>query len=688
MMLLIGSVWVSCTENDKMNHFSLQERQAALADSLVYGTLNSDPYRAIAIVDSLKDAYTITEAKANYYRAYIYHQMKQDLTAELCYQQALGGNELYNERPAYFYYAYDQLATILACKGDHEGALEAAMNGYSVARSGDDNESKRWAATLLHDIGYCQMLLGRVDEAERTFDRAYSALKSLVEQDSNYDNLYSWARVGYNIVDSYTSTQQYQKVDAWMERAEEAVNRMVNSPECSAQEKEEYIGGLKTHKAIMLIKTGHRTEAEEAFRQIINSDYAETNLGLIDRAEYLRHAERWGELADFMPRIDSLANAWQVPLSLYYLKEYLVPDFIAYMKSGRYEKALQTAERLATSIDSVEIYEREHNAAELAIIYETKEKEAKIAEQQNSMKMIGWVAIAVVLTLLVIFLTIYLILRYRAARQLKVKNRKLEWKNAQLKIANARAEESSRMKTDFIQQISHEIRTPLNILSGFTQILTTPEMEMDSTEKEEIGTHIAENVDRITGLVNKMLELADASSQTVVDCTDRISMVQIAEMAITDSNIQRAEHLDFTLLKEECIEDVEIITNQRYAIRALSLLLDNAQKFTRRAESYNARLHEGRKEMVVLKVGMRGKKAYFMVEDTGIGVPIEEAEHIFDKFVQLDEYYNGTGIGLTVARSIARRMGGDIVLDTTYTGGARFIFSLPLPNIKTNPKQS
>ena len=59
-------------------------------------------------------------------------------------------------------------------------------------------------------------------------------------------------------------------------------------------------------------------------------------------------------------------------------------------------------------------------------------------------------------------------------------------------------------------------------------------------------------------------------------------------------------------------------------------------------------------------------------------MPPEEAEHIFEEFVQLNEYYNGTGIGLTVARSIARRLDGDIVLDTTYTDGARFVFTLPL----------
>ena len=67
----------------------------------------------------------------------------------------------------------------------------------------------------------------------------------------------------------------------------------------------------------------------------------------------------------------------------------------------------------------------------------------------------------------------------------------------------------------------------------------------------------------------------------------------------------------------------------------------------------------------------------YIVEDTGIGVPASEAEHIFEEFVQLDEYYDGTGIGLTVARSLARRMGGDIALDTTCTAGARFVMHLP-----------
>ena len=106
------------------------------------------------------------------------------------------------------------------------------------------------------------------------------------------------------------------------------------------------------------------------------------------------------------------------------------------------------------------------------------------------------------------------------------------------------------------------------------------------------------------------------------------------------------------------------------------MLLDNARKFTRPAEAKNEKQTE--QQQVTLTLKKTESTIEFIVEDTGIGVPINEAEHIFDEFVQLDEYYEGTGIGLTVARSLARRLGGDVVLDTTYTSGARFVMTLPL----------
>ena len=279
-------------------------------------------------------------------------------------------------------------------------------------------------------------------------------------------------------------------------------------------------------------------------------------------------------------------------------------------------------------------------------------------------------------SLVFIFLSASAIIFYMSEKRLKAEHEKLlkaydllAEKNDALVVANERAEESLRMKTNFIRQISHEIRTPLNILSGFTQIIVSEGHELDQDALRDIGERISANTERITGLVSKMLELSEASSMTVIERTDRVSLQELACSAIAESGAQEAAHVRFRLQLKTDDERLALQTNGRMVSRALSLLLDNALKFTK----------EGTVTLIVEPDG--SGSAAFIVEDTGIGIPEQDAEHVFDEFVQLDDYYEGTGIGLTVARSIARRLGGDIVLDTSYTAGARFIFTLPLADL-------
>ena len=239
------------------------------------------------------------------------------------------------------------------------------------------------------------------------------------------------------------------------------------------------------------------------------------------------------------------------------------------------------------------------------------------------------------------------------------------------------AMESSLMKTDFIQQISHEIRTPLNILSGFAQVLTSG-MELDEATRQEVTKGIVDNTERITSLVNKMLELAEAGSDTPLDRNDQALAIQIAAQASEDSGISQATHLDFDLDIAPEAETVMLTTALAPATHALALLLDNAMKFTHPAEAAGGVSAVTEKAHAALRMTVDDGMVVFTVEDTGIGVPPEESEHIFEEFVQLDKYYDGTGIGLTVARSLARRLGGDIRLDTDYSPGARFVYTLPL----------
>ncbi len=293
-----------------------------------------------------------------------------------------------------------------------------------------------------------------------------------------------------------------------------------------------------------------------------------------------------------------------------------------------------------------------------------------------------WVLLAL---LTFVFLVVFSVNRYRLSRRLQIAHKRLQIaydqmaeKNDALQAANARAEESTRMKSAFIRQISHEIRTPLNILSGFTQVLTTPDTSLSLKEREEASKQVVDSTARITGLVNKMLELSDISSNIVLNRDEEVTAQYVASLAVMTSGIEKAEHLDFEL-HDEAGSDLPFKTHFYSAVRIVELLLDNAIKFTRPPEAYMARLKVKKKERVTLTAGCQDGVVRFVVEDTGIGIPEKEAEHIFDEFVQLDEYYDGTGIGLAVARSLARRLDGDVVLDTSYGKGARFVVTLAVP---------
>ena len=255
--------------------------------------------------------------------------------------------------------------------------------------------------------------------------------------------------------------------------------------------------------------------------------------------------------------------------------------------------------------------------------------------------------------------------------------RRLDAKNHELILANERAEESSRMKTKFIQQISHEVRTPLNVLSGFSQVLATPDIEIDYDELQDISQKIVENGDRITKLVDKMLDLSMINSNADIECNDTVSPADVARKAVAQSGIEQNTHLDFILDAASEVENTVFKTNLKSAVKALTLLLDNAIKFTHPL-AMKGHHNATKKARVMLSVTTTQEQVIFVVEDTGIGIPAEQAENIFTEFVQLDEYTDGTGIGLSIARSLARHMQGDIVLDTTYKGGARFVMTLRL----------
>ena len=708
---------VSCGQSKET-----RELRANKADSLVFDVgIIKDYNRMRALVDSFEVSGDMSELTANRWRGVSYYREANYRMAEICYRRAIEC-KVKNEHDQLSYNKVARrLSELLLIKGDFEGSLRIAIPAVKkMEESGIGSDIDY--AILLNNIGCCQLNLGQDDEANESFLTARGHYANRWRTDSTARG-FQEAVVGtvYTSM-AYINTRRYAESIYWIDRTEMLLGKYRQKPDARSEYFDEYQGRIEIMRAVALQGLGKSEEAAKAYQAFLQTDYSKTGPGCINATDYLLAANRNTEAADNFRYLDQVLEHWGMEMTLDNIRLYGLPKFRANEKAGRRDSAHVAAAYILSILDSAITAQKNSSIAELATIYDTNQKEAQIKQQQTEMANMRWITTLIALGLLTIFFIIYTMYRRKAQKRLSAaydeleetnvklaeSNQKLEegnvklstlnselstlnsqlsTLNTQLVAANARAEESSQMKTNFIQQISHEIRTPLNILSGFTQIITTPGMELDDETRTDINRQINENTSRITNLVNKMLELSDASSQSVIDRKDDVLAIQIAAQACEDSHINEAAHLAFDLQIAPEVEMTMLHTNEQQATRALVLLLDNAIKFTRPAEAAMKAGAEVKQGKVVLYVALATQHTEqqageqmlrFVVEDNGIGVPKEEAERIFEEFVQLDDYYDGTGIGLTVARSIVRRLGGDITLDTTYSSGARFVMTLPV----------
>lgn len=669
-LLFLAVLFAGCDDGGK-------EASSAEAIRMLNEASNARNYeRMLFLADSLGKAGDLSDGESYYWQGFAYYRMKQRRTAEFYWKESMNATE--HSTDAEDLAVYARSASYLA--GLHIRYLNFTSALKVVKPALEKLDQQEFTANsdytnLLIFAGCCQAHFNIQDSVVNDlFERAYQRHMDNINA-SHAKESYRDAVVGViNIAYGWLSEKRYDQGLTWTERlgslVEDYKDRYADDEAYIDKQWARYI----IFKAIGLEGLGRMEEAEKAFASYQETRFSQTFEGQVDASDYLMMAGHWQEAADNLSNLDKLFASEQAGASLEDIQKNWLKKYHAHAMAGQQDTANVVANQICQRLDSAIIKSQWVDAEEQEVI---QQKEEQILQQQERLSNARIMALIAAFISISIFFAVYTVIRHRAERKLAQANAQLEQKNEQLLVANARAEESSRMKTDFIQQISHEIRTPLNILSGFTQIVTTPGMELDDDTKQDINRQITENTDRITGLVNKMLELSEANSQTVLERNDQIPAIQIAAQAVDAAGITQAQHLVFDLQVTPEAEAVMLQTNLTAATRALSLLLDNAQKFTRPAEAKLGAEQTEKQANVLLQISTDVNRILFTVEDTGIGVPAAEAEHIFEEFVQLDEYYDGTGIGLTVARSLARRLGGDVYLDTTYTPGARFVMTLP-----------
>jgi len=228
-------------------------------------------------------------------------------------------------------------------------------------------------------------------------------------------------------------------------------------------------------------------------------------------------------------------------------------------------------------------------------------------------------------------------------------SRKLEERNAFLEKQNADMQASSK-------NIEETLRTNKDYYGQVVQDMT-----------KELGKLDAAVASPLFGLVYKIQDFNELGSEAPIERNDNIVAEQIAKQAVAESAIDKCQYFTFELTVSPQAASM-LHTNEKQAAHALALLLDNSKKFTT----------DGTVSLAV-DADLQVSKITYTVADTGMGIPANEAERVFEPYVKLNSYFDGQGLGLTFARSIARRLGGDLVLDTTNTGkGARFVMTLPM----------
>ena len=651
--MLLATIPLSCGHKEK----SVTVKKSK-ADSLIEAAHKGHEYeRLLELADTLQATGEISNIRADYWRGYAYSRQKMMRLSEKYWKRAINTEVKSDEDLTYYAKSANRLAGDLLLKGEYEATMKVATPALEKMREVNYKDNSDFAY-LLAAVGCCQLKMGSPKEAAVNFDKSADLFYKVVESNPTRPNFTTAIVAVITITDNYLQLNRFESAFRWTVKFMELLDIYRSLPNADSNFIDKQQARLDIYHASALEGMGHHKEAEIVFSNALKSNYIQTSEGKLEAINYLLSAKLWEDASENFEVLDKQMQKYDMKASMDIIQHYLLPKYRANKGAQHTEETNKVSQQICDNLDSAIILYQRDAAMELTTIYNTQQKEKEIVEQRSRLTHQRYLAIVIVLVLVIISFILIIFFRHQASIRLRKAYAKLE-------IANERIKESSRMKTSFIQQMSHEIRTPLNILSGFTQIITTPGMELDEETRKDINSKIMDNTKRITELVNKMLELSDISSKTIIERNDDLPVLHIATQAINSVIAKGEAKIPIDTKIDESVNQLTIKTNEQAVTHALLMLLDNAEHFTKEGS-------------ITLIINQQDDKVRFIVEDTGIGIPANEAEHIFEEFVQLNEYEVGTGIGLTVARSICRRLGGDVVLDTNYTAGARFVMTLPL----------
>ena len=432
-----------------------------------------------------------------------------------------------------------------------------------------------------------------------------------------------------------------------------------NYPALSQEEVEDYY-----HRIIALCEKS----------PIANNDYNVTGRPFIYYSMSLR------KYAEVLPYLKKYIN---IPSNARLKRQFLKLLIEAATAVGENATLLQATTEYNRILEEYNQLKAEEKYRELQILYDVNELKAQNAQldlekreaeikANKSLIHLTLMAISILLCLLAIACWFYYRTKrlagslQRSKQKLQKEQEKLLKTQAALTIALDQAESANRMKTLFIQNMSHEIRTPLNAIVGFSHIMTECVQDDKKEEMADYSRVINANSELLLTLVGDVLDIAKMETGEIKLNLQPCSLQSICKMAI--SNVLHRAQPDVKMyFHTDVVQDITLLTDATRLEQVLINFLTNAAKFTKKGEIVLSYSVDNEKQEVILSV-----------TDTGTGIPADKAEVIFERFEKLDTFAQGTGLGLHICRLIANMLKGKVMVDTSYTKGARFIFIHPM----------
>ena len=468
----------SCRQNHQQGteQQKAEAQKAARYEALLNEAWESKDEHLLPVIDSLEAVGELTAARADYARGMTYDRARHVKVGERYYAKVYETTD--PEKEGWFFYKEvgNRLAQIRMSMGDFKGSLAVATDILDRAEKAgkltDDNK-----ADYLWSIAACQDELG-LDEAEQTRTEVYRLLEQEAKKNGP-GGLVSLLIYTYVITDVKMGQGHYDEAEKWLKKADNLLKQL-NQPGDSAVVRE-YTSQLSMAR-VRLLEGQKKGEEAYAFFQKSLPLIVISPECVSQAADYLLEKGKYVEAADLYNHIDknTPADNKESEMNLDNIRDNIIPRLQANIGAERTDSVVSIARRLADNYGLAMDKEREGNAAELAIIYQTQQKDAEIAQQQLSLSRQRWIGTLSVLILLTAFFIIYTLYRRRSEKRLSTAHTKLQQAYDQLEETTAAKE---RIESEL--RIARDIQ--MSMVPGIFPECDGLDMYAEMTPAKEVG---------------------------------------------------------------------------------------------------------------------------------------------------------------------------------------------------------